>query len=607
LSVLSDHNLPKGNKSRLVNRQEQDSLTRYIERTNEREHITNQLSTQSPLEVDTSYRVAVRKTFINPRDGLSMKRIIGESNLFPISYLEAGLKAGNSVCRIEIHDSIGRVVGHGTGFLVAPCLLLTNNHILDSEEAAQCSLAQFNYEVDLNLMPRQTKSFRFLPERLFITDEKLDFTVVALEADSADGTKLSEFGFLPLYQESGKALLGESVSSIQHPAGAPKVVNVRENRITDVYNDFINYTTGTMPDSSGSPVFNDEWVPIALYHAGVPDPHDSTKYIANEGIRISSILKFISLIRPTLREEQQVLLDPIFATSEPPCHERRKMIIGNLDIEWYERSTGYDAAFLGDNYTAPLPTLRSDLTQDVARLRNGKTVLDYTHFSIAMSKSRRLAYYTAVNIDGGHLVSVPRARKWYYDPRLDRKYQCGPELYSNNDIDRGHLVRRRDPVWGRFAKKANEDTFHFTNCSPQHKKFNQMTWLDLENYILTNAEAFNLKVTVFTGPVFRADDMLYRGVKIPAEFWKIAVMVKANGDLSATAYLQTQKNLIRDLEFAFGSYKTYQVAVRSIETLTGLDFGNLRNHDPFKRITAALGVAETSIVTVIKSSSDIRL
>ncbi len=607
MSVLSDPNFPNGNKSRLIDRQEQDSLARYIERTNEREHITNQLSTQSPLEVDTSHRVAVRKTFINPRDGLSMQRIIGESNLFPISYLEGGLRAGNSVCRIEIHDSIGRVLGHGTGFLVAPCLLLTNNHILDSEKTAQCSLAQFNYEVDLNGMPRQTKSFRFMPERLFITDEKLDFTIVALEADSADGTKLSEFGFLPLYQRSGKALLGEAVSSIQHPAGAPKVITVRENRITDIYNDFINYTAGTMPGSSGAPVFNDEWVTIALYHAGVPDPHDSTKYIANEGIRISSILKLISLIRTTLREEQQVLLDPVFAASEPPRPRKRKMIIGNLDMEWYERSTGYDAVFLGDNYTVTLPALREDLTQDVARLKNGKTILDYTHFSIVMSKSRRLAYYTAVNIDGGHLISVPRARKWYYDPRLDRKYQCGPELYSNNDIDRGHLVRRRDPVWGRFAKKANEDTFHFTNCSPQHKNFNQMTWLDLENYILTNAEAFNLNVTVFTGPVFRADDMLYRGVKIPAEFWKIVVMVKANGDLSATAYLQTQKNLIRDLEFAFGSYKTYQVAVKSIEALTGLDFGNLRNHDPFKRITAALGVAETSIVTVIKSSSDIRL
>jgi len=606
LSVKSYQDFPRLNKN-LVDKQEQNSLKRYIDRRSEREHIASRLSTQSPLEVDTSYRVAIRKTLINPRDGLSMKRIIGESDLFPISYLEAGVKAGKSVCRIEIRDSIGRVLGHGTGFLVAPSLLLTNNHVLDNEDVARFSLAQFNCEVDLNLMPRQIKSFRFVPERLFITDVKLDFTLVALETDSADGTKLSEFGFLPLHMETGKALLGEYVSIIQHPSGAPKVVAIRENRITDIFDDFVNYTTDTMPGSSGSPVLNDEWVIVALHHTGVPDPDDSTKYIANEGIRISSIMECITLLRPTLHEEQQVLLDSIFASSELPYIERSQMIIGNLAIDWYERSTGYNIVFLGNKYAVPLPELRFDLKQDIALLKNGTTVLDYTHFSILMSKSRRLAYYTAANINGQQLINIQRPKKWYFDPRLDRKYQCGPELYDNNDIDRGHLVRRLDPVWGKLAKKANEDTFHFTNCSPQHKNFNQLTWLDLENYILKNAETFDLKVTVFTGPVFRTDDMLYRGVKIPAEFWKIAVMVKSDGNLSATAYLQTQKNLIRDLEFAFGSYKTYQVAVSNIEILTGLDFGDLRNHDPLRSITEVADDTESAIVNVINTPSDIRI
>jgi endonuclease G len=60
-----------------------------------------------------------------------------------------------------------------------------------------------------------------------------------------------------------------------------------------------------------------------------------------------------------------------------------------------------------------------------------------------------------------------------------------------------------------------------------------------------------LLLTVFTGPVFRADDMLYRGqYRIPAEFWKVLAMVKPDCALSATAYLQTQKNLIDDLECA---------------------------------------------------------
>jgi endonuclease G len=65
-----------------------------------------------------------------------------------------------------------------------------------------------------------------------------------------------------------------------------------------------------------------------------------------------------------------------------------------------------------------------------------------------------------------------------------------------------------DPVWGSNFKDANEDTFHFSNCSPQHKNLNQKTWSDLEDYILRNADVHDLKVNVFTGPVFNQNDLI---------------------------------------------------------------------------------------------------
>ena len=156
------------------------------------------------------------------------------------------------------------------------------------------------------------------------------------------------------------------------------------------------------------------------------------------------------------------------------------------------------------------------------------------------------------------------------------------------------MVRRLDPVWGEKAIQANNDTFHFTNSSPQHKNLNQKIWLDLENYILKNAQNHNLKVSVFTGPVFRSDDMIYRGkFKIPAEFWKVAVIIKDDGNMSATAYLQTQKNMIENLEFAYGKYKTYQVPVSRIEEITGLNFENLTNFDPIAKIESSGMVIES--------------
>ncbi len=68
----------------------------------------------------------------------------------------------------------------------------------------------------------------------------------------------------------------------------------------------------------------------------------------------------------------------------------------------------------------------------------------------------------------------------------------GEELFAQNPLDRGYLVRRLAPAWGtteKMAKTANDNTFHFTNCTPQHHAFNagQTLWVGLEDYILRNA------------------------------------------------------------------------------------------------------------------------
>jgi endonuclease G, mitochondrial len=277
-----------------------------------------------------------------------------------------------------------------------------------------------------------------------------------------------------------------------------------------------------------------------------------------------------------------------------------------LDATWYANSTGYDPCFLGPRIE--LPTLPAALREDLAPLIDSAGYeLKYTHFSILVSKSRKLAVFTAVNIDGKNLQDLKRSRDvWYFDPRMDRKYQMGPEVYKHPDIDRGHLVRRLDPVWGTEAVTANEDTFHFTNCSPQHSKLNQITWLGLEEYIMDNAKVNDLKVTVYTGPVFRADDKVYLGkYLIPAEFWKVVVIVKTDGSLSATAYLESQRDLIANVkEFSYGEYKTYQLPVTEIQKLTDLKFGELAKHDPLSMIAAKDGGA---VVMAIEGPQDLIL
>lgn len=524
-----------------------------------------------------------RRKLLNDYDSIAMERIMGKSDLFPISYLQMGTNSGNSICRIQIRDDKGSFIGSGTGFLVAENVLMTNNHVIDSMRTALNSIAEFNYQDDVNFMPCPTYTFRLNPEQFFVTDEELDFTLVALKDNPSSDKQPKDFGHLHLIAEEGKILEGEYVSIIQHPNGGPKAVTIRENKVSSILDDFIHYLTDTEPGSSGSPVFNDQWIVVALHHSGVPDPNKENTWIANEGIRISSISNYFAKKYNNFTAREKMFIREIFSNldifSEP---EPPEPTTSQIDV-------GYDSTFLGLDYKVELPGLSEEMKKDVSYMDNGSYVLDYTHFSIVMCRSRCLAYFTAVNIDGNQAKNIKRSGdSWNFDPRIPKDAQYGDELYAKNDLDRGHLVRRLDPVWGDKAIQANNDTFHFTNSSPQHKNLNQKIWLDLENYILKNAQNHNLKVSVFTGPVFRSDDMIYREkFKIPAEFWKVAVMIKDDGKMSATAYLQTQKNMIENLEFAYGEYKTYQVPVARIEEITGLDFGELSQCDPIANIESS--------------------
>jgi endonuclease G, mitochondrial len=263
---------------------------------------------------------------------------------------------------------------------------------------------------------------------------------------------------------------------------------------------------------------------------------------------------------------------------------------------------GYDSSFLGtDAQSVSLPELSAELAALAAVNQLATTepayVLPYHHFSVVLNRERRLAFFTAVNIDGTTSVRLKREKdRWFLDPRLPPEEQTGEAAYRDNPLDRGHLVRRLDPAWGGSrdeAKRCNDDTFHFTNCSPQHEDFNQnqMTWAGLEDYILENADNRDLKVSVFTGPVFTDDDEQFAGVRLPRQFWKVAAMVKESGDLSATGYLLSQEELIAGLEvvpeeFSYSAYKTFQVPVRRVEELTGLSFGALSDADPLGTLEA---------------------
>src|SRR5262249_25476768 len=192
----------------------------------------------------------------------------------------------------------------------------------------------------------------------------------------------------------------------------------------------------------------------------------------------------------------------------------------------YEDRQGFQPEFLGSGFAVPLPTVRRD-SADVLTFGADEKELKYEHFSVVMSRSRRLCWFSACNIDGGQSRKVKRG-PWRYDPRIPKGQQVMHECYGNPPkFSRGHMTRREDPAWGtpKRAMLGNEDSMHVTNTTPQMQSFNAPIWLGLEDYALQHAREDDMKISVFTGPYLEDDDPEIDGVKIPVRFWKIIAFI----------------------------------------------------------------------------------
>jgi endonuclease G len=557
-----------------------------------------------------------------------------------VSFFDRGRQAARAVCRII--SRTGQAIG--TGFLISPRVLITNNHVIGSTVAAGNILAEFDYERRLDGTPRPVTRFALDAAALFVTSDRdeLDYTVVALGArDSGAGTAAG-YRYLALSGARNKHVLGDLANIIQHPDGRMKEAVVRENQLVSRGNTVLHYVTDTEPGSSGSPVCNGTFTVVALHHWGGPhrglvdEKGVKVPRTVNEGIRISAIVADLQTRKATLAPGARALVEealtlgvednpvgppdeaavsgdraagaasgPSGATVSPdgtatwqiPLTVSVRLGAGavaaggqavpvagaataaavvasaqpageaKLELdEHYENRGGYQPDFLG-GASLPMPGLTTAQRKAAARNKEAKPgddplELKYEHFSVVMDGKRRLAFFTATNIDGASSkdfnrdtgqITDPRdegldddegaesTEQWFVDRRIEEDEQTPSNLFQkqkvfdaagnviadhqsadfrNRMFQQGHLTRRQDPLWGDDDDaiiRANADTFHVTNRAPQVGYFNMgirkpgaeakhpggtLYWRALEEFVLANARADGQRVSVFTGPVF---------------------------------------------------------------------------------------------------------
>jgi V8-like Glu-specific endopeptidase len=212
--------------------------------------------------------------------------------LLDVKFLIQGAKAASSVCRIDFGHR-----GEGTGFLIAPDLILTNYHVMVPQ----------GYKGDLNTRARRCEikfgviegmsagsCFKLHDKEWLVEQskpEELDFMLLRLNRAVTEHHQIS-----PLPLEANSVQSDEFVNIIQHPNGGSMAVSIRFNQVVAVEDNRIYYLADTEEGSSGSPVFDDSWRLVALHHAGGKlDEAGNLIVAANIGVPINAIREQIAV------------------------------------------------------------------------------------------------------------------------------------------------------------------------------------------------------------------------------------------------------------------------------------------------------------------------
>lgn len=249
------------------------------------------------------------------------RQIVSASELVSQSMLVQAVKAGRSVARLKFSRvESGKstdLYGLGTGWLISPELLLTNHHVIALET---------DHLTSFDLLDSQTKTgvawfdyntydglhFEYTCRQLISFDVALDYALIRLDTvcKNHPSPPLSQWNYLPVYQERPALTQTSRLNIIQHPGGTTKKYGIRSNHFSgtcDSDSPYVQYTTHTEAGSSGSPVFDDNWKVVAIHHQWVevkehPYQGEVVRY-HNQGVYVDRILKDIALRDPIVHEE----------------------------------------------------------------------------------------------------------------------------------------------------------------------------------------------------------------------------------------------------------------------------------------------------------------
>ena len=209
---------------------------------------------------------------------------------------------------------------------------------------------------------------------------------------------------------------------------------------------------------------------------------------------------------------------------------------------------------------------RSDLKYITHYMRNGWTDKNGStsrNFSLFYSQKLKFAYWVAYPLYAKCMGKQDRTDAWRYDDMIDKSWQVNLKSGFGDGYDKGHQLPSADRT---CDKPTNEDTFFFTNVTPQISSMNQEIWARLEGKVRGWSKATDT-LFVVTGAVPPKSNIQYKkGMAIPQYYFK-ALARRISGTYHTIAFA-----IDNSASVAKGNYMDYAISVSDLEKNTGFEF-----------------------------------
>lgn len=222
--------------------------------------------------------------------------------------------------------------------------------------------------------------------------------------------------------------------------------------------------------------------------------------------------------------------------------------------------------------------IHGDITLlELPRLKEGKENYFVTHhlssgqvnYSLEYDVSRRHARWVAFTLDAMSSAKsgAKRTDAWQWDPIIPRAYST-EEWFRGSGYSRGHLVASAD----RLAnQEANQQTFFYSNVSPQLQEHNGGIWQRLEQWLqnLGRNERARDMIYVVKGGTIR-DDQVYperiRDKMVVPKYYYMAIVLEKAGRYQGIAFWTEHRR------YDHISLRELTMSIDELERRTGLDF-----------------------------------